>query len=46
VSLDFEHAWLDVYWMLEDEAFDSSRVFYTNGGSVIVDGIEYVEVPF
>ena len=27
-SLDFEKAWLDIYWMLEDNAFDSSRIMY------------------
>ncbi len=44
-SLDFEKAWLDIYFMLEDNAFDMSRVFYLRD-SIIVDGKEWVEVPF
>ena len=45
--LDFEKAWLDVYYMLEDNAFDSSRVFYSNErGIVWVEGVKYAEVPF
>ena len=44
--LDFEKAWLDVYFMMEDNAFDSSRVFYSKDGIVWCDGVKYAEVPF
>jgi hypothetical protein len=46
MSLDFEHAWLDIYFMLEDNAFDSSRVFHSNDGSVWIGKSQFVEVPF
>ena len=45
-SLEFEHAWLDIYFMLEDNAFDSSRVFHSNDGSVWIGKSQFVEVPF
>jgi hypothetical protein len=44
-SVDFEKAWLDVYFMLEDQAFDYSRVMYLDQ-DIIVDGVRWVEVPF
>jgi hypothetical protein len=44
-SLDFEKAWLDVYFMLEDQAFDYSRVMYLDQ-DIIVDGVRWAEVPF
>ena len=46
MSLDFEKAWLDIYWMLEDNAFDSSRIMYLNDGSAIASGSRWEEVPF
>ena len=44
-SLDFEKAWLDIYFMMEDQAFDYSRVMYLDE-DIIVDGIRWAEVPF
>jgi hypothetical protein len=44
-SLEFEKAWLDVYFMLEDQAFDYSRVMYLDE-DIIVDGVRWAEVPF
>lgn len=46
MSLDFEKAWLDIYWMLEDNAFDSSRIMYLDHGMAIADGVKWMEVPF
>jgi hypothetical protein len=46
MSLDFEHAWLDIYFMLEDNAFDQSKVFHSNDGSVWIGKSQFVEVPF
>lgn len=46
MSLDFEHAWLDIYYTFEDNAFDSSQVHYANNGSIYIGGTEFVEVPF
>ena len=45
-GVDFEKAWLDVYYMMEDNAFDSSRVTYLDNGCLIADGVKYWEVPF
>lgn len=45
-SVEFEKAWLDVYYMLEDQAFDSSRIMYLDNGCAIADGVKYWEVPF
>ena len=46
MSLEFEKAWLDIYWMLEDNAFDSSRIMYLDHGMAIADGVSWMEVPF
>ena len=46
MSLDFEKAWLDIYWMLEDNAFDSSRIMYLDHGMAVADGALWMEVPF
>jgi hypothetical protein len=46
MSLDFEKAWLDIYWMLEDNAFDHSKVFHSNDGSIWIGKTQFVEVPF
>lgn len=46
MSLDFEHAWLDVYFMLEDNAFDQSKVFHSGDGSVWIGNSQFAEVPF
>ena len=46
MSLDFEKAWLDIYWMLEDNAFDHSKVFHANDGSLWIGNTQFVEVPF
>ena len=43
---DFEMAWASIYWTFEDNAFDSSEVFYANDGSIYVGGTQFVEVPF
>jgi hypothetical protein len=45
MSVDFEKAWLDVYYTLEDNAFDYSRVMYLDE-DIIVDGVRWTEVPF
>jgi hypothetical protein len=44
-SLDFEKAWLDIYFMMGDQAFDYSRVMYLDE-DIIVDGMRWAEVPF
>jgi hypothetical protein len=44
-SLDFEKAWLDIYFMMEDQAFDYSRVMYLDE-DIIVDGMRWAEIPF
>ena len=46
MSLDFEKAWLDIYFMLEDNAMDSSRIMYLDNGMAIADGVSWMEVPF
>ncbi len=46
MSLEFEHAWLDIYLMLEDNAFDNSKVFYSKDGSIWIGPSQFVEVPF
>jgi hypothetical protein len=45
MSADFEKAWLDIYFMLEDQAFDYSRVMYLDE-DIVVDGVRWTEVPF
>ena len=45
-GVEFEKAWLDIYYTLEDEAFDSTRVTYLDNGTLIADGVQYEEVPF
>ena len=45
-SVEFEKAWLDVYYTLEDNAFDSTRCMYMDDGSLWADGVKYEEVPF
>ena len=46
MSLDFEHAWLDIYYTFEDNAFDQSKVFHASDGSLWIGNTEFVEVPF
>jgi len=46
MGLDFEKAWLDIYFMLEDEAMDSSRIMYLDDGTAIAGGSRWTEVPF
>ena len=46
MSLDFEHAWLDIYHMLEDNAFDHRWAYHANDGSIYIGGTQFVEVPF
>ena len=45
-GVDFEKAWLDVYFMMEDQAFDSSRIMLLDNGMAIANGVTYWEVPF
>jgi len=45
-GVEFEKAWLDNYYMLEDNAFDYARCMYLDDGTLIVDGVRYEEVPF
>lgn len=46
MSLDFEHAWLDIYHTFEDNAFDQSKVFHASDGSLWIGKSQFVEVPF
>ena len=46
MSLEFEKAWLDNYFMLEDQAMDHSRIMYLDDGMAIADGVKWMEVPF
>lgn len=45
-GLDFEKAWLDIYFMMEDEAFDSSSIMYLDNGDALAGGALWMEVPF
>ena len=45
-GVDFEKAWLDVNYMLEDNAFDHSRIMLLDNGMAIANGVKYWEVPF
>ena len=44
MSVDFEKAWLDIYFMLEDNAMDSSRIMYLDDGTAIAGGARWEEV--
>ena len=44
MTLDFEKAWLDIYFMLEDEAFDSTHIMYLDDGTAIAGGVRWEEV--
>jgi hypothetical protein len=46
MSKDFEHAWLDIYLTFEDNAFDQSKAFHANDGSLWIGKTQFVEVPF
>ena len=46
MSLEFEKAWLDNYFMLEDQATDHSRIMYLDDGMAIASGVLWMEVPF
>lgn len=46
MSLEFEKAWLDIYFTLEDNAMDSSRIMYLDSGDAIASGALWTEVPF
>lgn len=46
MSSNFEHAWLDIYLTFEDNAFDQSKVFHANDGSLYIGKTQFVEVPF
>jgi hypothetical protein len=45
-GVEFEKAWLDVYYTLEDNAFDHSRIMLLDDGMAIANGVKYWEVPF
>jgi hypothetical protein len=45
-GVEFEKAWLDVYYMMEDNAFDHSRIMLLDDGMAIANGVKYWEVPF
>ena len=45
MGVEFEKAWLDIYYTLEDQAFDYSRVMYLDE-DIIVDGVRWMEAPF
>ena len=40
--VDFEKAWIDIYHMMPDNAFDYSRVMYLDE-DIIVDGVRWTE---
>jgi hypothetical protein len=42
VSIELEKAWIDIYYMMPDSAFDYSRVMYLDE-DIIVDGIRWKE---
>ena len=45
-GVDFEKAWLDIYFMLEDNALDSSRIMYLDDATAMAGGVRWAEVPF
>lgn len=45
-GVEFEKAWLDNYFMLEDQAMDHSRIMYLDNGMAIAGGVKWFEVPF
>jgi len=45
-GVEFEKAWLDNYFMLEDQAMDHSRIMYLDNGIAIAGGVKWFEVPF
>jgi len=42
MSIELEKAWIDIYNMMPDNAFDYSRVMYLDE-DIIVDGIRWTE---
>ena len=46
MSLNFEKAWLDIYYMLEDNAFDQSKVFHANDGTLWIGTQQFAPIPF
>ena len=42
MSIELEKAWIDIYHMMPDNAFDYSRVMYLDE-DIIVDGIRWKE---
>jgi hypothetical protein len=42
----FEQHWSEVYFMLEDEAFDYSKVMRIGEDAVLVDGVMFYATPF
>ena len=46
MSLVFEKAWLDNYFMLEDQAMHHSRIMYLDDGMAIASGALWMEVHF
>ena len=46
MGVEFEKAWLDIYYALEDNAMDSSRIMYLDNGDAIASGTLWTEVPF
>ena len=44
MSLEFEKAWLDIYYMLEDNAMDSSRIMYLDDGTAMASGVRWEEI--
>jgi acetoacetate decarboxylase len=45
-GLDFEKAWMDIYFMMQDEAFDHTHIMYLDNGTAIAGGARWEEVPF
>ena len=44
---DFEIAWLSIYRMMEDNAFDyRGEPLFLNDSAVVIDGTTYYATPF
>lgn len=46
MGVEFEKAWLDIYYALEDNAMDSSRIMYLDDETAMASGRRWAEVPF
>jgi hypothetical protein len=44
MSVNFEKAWLDIYFMLEDNALDSLHIMYLDDGTAMAGGARWEEM--